>query len=578
VSWQHWRALVATYLRPHRRLAAALGLFLLGSIGLQVATPLIVRSFVNGAKSSVHSNLVDLGLLYIGAVIAQQVCTVVSTYASQQLGWLTTNQLRADLMRHCLGLDADFHRGRTPGEMIERIDGDMNGLSVFFGEFLMQVLGGLLLLVGVLVAVWIESRLAGGVLSLLALFALILMVTVRRVGAPAWERARQASASLYGYIEERLGGTADIRSCGAEPHALRGFYGLARDRTWRTSRARVMEAIPWATNGIIGAVANAVAFVVPAILVRRGELNLGTAFVLYFYTQLLTQPLSSVSQQVEQLQQAIAGGRRVMELMETTSHLTDGPGAEVAAGPLGLNFEQVRFGYGSDPDVLHTIDLDVPPGSVLGLVGRTGSGKSSLARLAVRLHDPRSGVVRLGGIDVSELEIAELRRRVCLVSQEVHVLRASVRDNLTWFDDGVPDAELVDALQQMQLGAWLRALPDGLDTVVREGGAGLSAGQAQLLAFGRAFLADPSVVILDEASSRLDPATEAVLEQAVDALFRGRTAIVIAHRLATLERCDAICVLDHGRIVEYGRRQDLAADPHSWFGRLLRTGLDLVPA
>ena len=577
MSWQHWRALVADYLRPHRWLAGALGLFLLGSIGLQVVTPLIVRSFVNGSRAGSHTDLVDLGLLYIGAVIAQQVCTVVSTYASQQLGWLTTNQLRADLMRHCLGLDAEFHRHRTPGEMIERIDGDMNGLSVFFGEFLMQVLGGLLLLVGVLVAVWIQSRLAGVVLSVLALCALALMVTVRRVGAPAWERARQASASLYGYIEERLGGTADIRSCGAEPHALRGFYGLARDRTWRTSRARVMEAIPWATNGVIGAVANAVAFTVPAILVRRGELNLGTAFVLYFYTQLLTQPLSSVSQQVEQLQQAIAGGRRVMELMQLESGLTDG-GAEAASGPLGLSFEQVRFGYGSDPDVLHSIDLDVAPGTVLGVVGRTGSGKSSLARLAVRLHDPRSGLVRLGGVDVSTLEIAELRRRVCLVSQEVHVLRASVRDNLTWFDDTVADDVLVDALEQMQLGSWLAALPEGLDTVVREGGAGLSAGQAQLLAFGRALLADPSVVILDEASSRLDPATEAVLERAVDALFRGRTAVVIAHRLATLDRCDAICVLDHGRIVESGRRSELAEDPHSWFGRLLRTGLDLVPA
>lgn len=578
MSWQHWRALVATYLRPHRWLAVLLGGFLLGSIGLQVATPLIVRRFVNGARSGAGTSLLHLGLLYIGAVIAQQVCTVVSTYASQQLGWLTTNQLRADLMRHCLGLDAEFHRRRTPGEMIERIDGDMNGLSVFFGEFLMQVLGGLLLLAGVLVAVWIESRLAGAVLSVLAVVALTLMVAVRRVGAPAWERARQASASLYGYIEERLGGTADIRSCGAEPHALRGFYGLARDRTWRTSRARVMEAIPWATNGVIGALANAVAFVVPAILVRRGELNMGTAFVLYFYTQLLTQPLSSVSQQVEQLQQAIAGGRRVMELMQLESSLTEGSGVRVAPGPLGLSFQDVRFGYGTDPDVLHSIDLEVAPGTVLGVVGRTGSGKSSLARLAVRLHDPRSGVVRLGGIDVSEMEIAELRRRVCMVSQEVHVLRASVRDNLTWLDDSVADAVLIDALEQMQLGPWLAALPDGLDTVVREGGAGLSAGEAQLLAFGRALLADPSVVILDEASSRLDPATEAVLERAVDALFRGRTAIVIAHRLATLDRCDAICVLDHGRIVEYGSRQDLADDPNSWFGRLLRTGLDLVPA
>jgi ATP-binding cassette, subfamily B, bacterial len=578
VSWQHWRALVATYLRPHRGLTATLGLFLLGNIGLQVATPLIVRGFVNRAIAHARSDLVDLGLLYIGAVLVQQVCSVVSTYASQQLGWLTTNQLRADLMGHCLSLDAEFHRSRTPGEMIERIDGDMNGLSVFFGEFLMQVLGGLLLLVGVLVAVWIQSRLAGAVLSVLAVVALSLMTAVRRVGAPAWERARQASAALYGYIEERLGGTADIRSCGAEPHALRGFYARARDRTWLTSRARVMEAIPWATNGVIGAASNAVAFIVPAVLVRRGDLSLGTAFVLYFYTQLLTQPLSSVSQQVQQLQQAIAGGRRVMELLGIETSLGDGPGVQLPSGALDLGFQGVVFGYGSDPDVLHHIDINVPAGTVLGVVGRTGSGKSSLARLAVRLHDPRAGQVTLDGVDLRRLSIPDLRRRVCMVSQEVHVLRASVRDNLTWFDDRVDEAVLLDAVERMQLGPWLEALPDGLDTVVREGGAGLSAGQAQLLAFGRAFLADPGVVLLDEASSRLDPATEAVLERAVDALLRDRTGVVIAHRLATLARCDSICVLDHGRVVEYGPRQELADDSRSWFGRLLRTGMDMVPA
>src|SRR5204862_1482854 len=204
---------------------------------------------------------------------------------------------------------------------------------------------------------------------------------------------------------------------------------------------------------------------------------------------------------------------------------------------------------------------------------RTGSGKSSIARLLVRLHDVRGGAVRVGGADVRELRRHDLRERVALVTQEVHVLRASVRDNLTLFDATIDDDRIVDALHRLGLGEWYERLPDGLDTIVREGGAGMSAGESQLLSFGRAFLADPSVVVLDEASSRLDPATEVVLEAGVDALLAGRTGVVIAHRLATLERCDTICVLDHGRIVELGRREELANDPTSRFGALLRASL-----
>jgi ABC-type multidrug transport system fused ATPase/permease subunit len=381
---------------------------------------------------------------------------------------------------------------------------------------------------------------------------------------------------LFGFVEERLAGTEDIRSSGAEAYTLRGLYARARDRLWTTSHARVMDAIPWSTHGFIGAGANAVAFAVPAVLVQRGSITVGGAFVLYFYTQLLMYPLDNVSHQVEQLQQAIAGGRRVLRLLSVTSEIVDGQGAELPDGALPVALRHVTFGYGPDPDVVHDVTIEVPAGSVLGIVGRTGSGKSSIARLLVRLHDPRSGTVELGGIDVRALTRHQLRERVALVTQEVHVLRASVRDNLTLFDPDVADAAILHAIDRLGLTPWFAKLPDGLDTVVREGGAGMSAGESQLLSFGRAFLDDPAVVILDEASSRLDPATEVVLESAVDALLDGRTGIVIAHRLATLARCDTICVLDHGRIVEVGDRETLAADPESRFGALLRTGLDVV--
>jgi ABC-type multidrug transport system fused ATPase/permease subunit len=576
MGWRDWRTLLNTYLRPQRRLVAVLAAFLFLSIAMQVATPQLVRIFIDRATSRDSGPLGLLTIVYAVAVVAQQATAVTTAWLSEQVGWITTNELRVDLMAHCLDLDPSFHEAHPPGELIERVDGDLNGLSVFFAQFLLTVLGSVLLLTGVLIVAWFQNPLAGAVLTVFALFALVTLLLIRRVAANAWERSREASGVLFGYIEERLAGTEDIRSSAAEAHTLRGFYARARDRLWRTSHARVMDAIPWSTHGIVYALSNVVSFVVPAILVQRGTMTVGGAFVIYFYTQLLMQPLVNMSHQVEQLQLAIAGGRRVLALLALEPTLRDGPGAELPPAALAETFDHVTFGYGDDPDVLHDVCIDLAPGEVLGVVGRTGSGKSSLAKLVVRFHDVRSGVLRVGGVDVRQLTRGDLRARVALVTQDVHVLRASVRDNLTLFDPDVDDVDIVDAVHRLGLGPWFGSLPEGLDTIVREGGAGMSAGESQLLSFGRAFLRDPSVVILDEASSRLDPATEVVLEGAVDALLDGRTGIVIAHRLATLDRCDRICVLDHGRVVELGARDALAADPASRFGALLRAGLDVV--
>jgi ABC-type multidrug transport system fused ATPase/permease subunit len=219
--------------------------------------------------------------------------------------------------------------------------------------------------------------------------------------------------------------------------------------------------------------------------------------------------------------------------------------------------------------VLHDIDLEVPAGASLGLVGRTGSGKTTLARLAVRLYDPDGGRIELGGVDLGETSTADLRRRVRMVTQDVHLFDASVRDNLAFFDGSVDDTAIMRAVSEVGLGDWLEGLPDGLDTRLGQAGVGLSAGEAQLLCFARVFLADAGLVVLDEPSSLLDSATEAIAHAAADRLLTGRTAIVIAHRLSTLTTVDEVAVIDRGRVVEHGPRAALAADGSSRFARLL---------
>jgi ATP-binding cassette, subfamily B, bacterial len=213
------------------------------------------------------------------------------------------------------------------------------------------------------------------------------------------------------------------------------------------------------------------------------------------------------------------------------------------------------------------------PGRVLGLLGRTGSGKTTITRLVFRLYDVTDGVVRLNDVDVRQPTLRTLRQRVAMVTQDVQLFQAPVRDNLTFFNRDISDARILEVIEELELGDWMRSLPNGLDTRLETGGSSLSAGQAQLLAFARVFLHDPGLVILDEASSRLDPATEQMIERAMDRLLQNRTAIIVAHRLGTVQRADNIMILDDGQIAEFGDRERLVADSTSRFYGLLQTGL-----
>ncbi|MFZ5818223.1 MAG: ABC transporter ATP-binding protein [Bacillota bacterium] len=572
-------ALLARYLKPQWRKVAVLALLLGSSIALQLYNPQIIRRFLDTATAGGGSgSLPGLALLFMALAVINQLVTVLSRYVSEQVSWTATNELRADLAAHCLRLDLSFHKSRTAGEMVERVDGDVTALSNFFSQMVVDLLGNLLLMIGVLALLFREDWRAGLALTGFVLATLWVLGVIQRRSVPYHAAHRQAMAELAGTIGETLAGTEAIRSSGAAGYAMRRFYRALQGWARAGVRSGMAMGFMWGSSVFIFTAGTALALAIGAWLYTAGAATAGTVYLIFHYTELLRRPLEQIRTQMQDLQKAGASIGRVEELTRTASRIQDGPGRPVPAGPLSVELRGVGFEYDPGDPVLQGIDLRLAPGEVLGLLGRTGSGKSTLARLLLRFYDPTGGAVILGGTDLREAKLKELRRRVGFVTQDVQLFAATVRENLTFFDPSIPDGQIVAVLEELGLGPWLAALPHGLDTLIESGGGGLSAGEAQLLAFARVFLADPGLVIMDEASSRLDPATEALVERAVTRLLAGRTGIIIAHRLATVQRADSILILEGGQVLEYGARERLAADPNSRFAHLLRTGIEEVLA
>ncbi len=576
VSYHLHRQFLATSLRRQWPGVVLLAVLLLVSIGLQLLTPQILSRFIDTARAGAAVEvLVRLALLFLAIALTGQLVSALSVYASENVGWTATNQVREDLALHCLRLDLPFHNARTPGEMIERVDGDVAQLSGFFSQFVIKVLGNMVLLVGILLLLYRADWRVGVVYTVFAIAALIVLRYLVGVAVPYWKDARQASAILLGFLEERLSGTEDIRASGAVPYVMRRLTEALRNQLEKSRRAWLRGTMMWATTAGLLVVGNALAFGMGAYLLRRGAITLGTVYLFFHYTEMLRRPLEQITRQMQDLQRASASIGRVGTLLALASATPDGVG-RLPAGALPVDVDRASFGYVADDLVVKDISFSLQPGRVLGLLGRTGSGKTTVGRLFVRFYDPTAGAIRLGGTDIRDVPLADLRSRVGLVTQDVQVFHASVRDNLTFFNDDISHPRILEVLRELGLLEWMESLPQGLDT--RIGPRSLSAGEAQLLAFARVFFKDPGLVILDEASSRLDPATEQLLERAVDALLRNRTAIIIAHRLSTLHRADEIAILEEGRIVEHGARAPLATDPSSRFASLLRAGLEEVLA
>lgn len=547
-----------------------------------LAVTLVLATFAAMGRAAVPfltQRVTDEGLLAPGGVDVSLVVAYASAGAvvlviAALLAWrvrvrmvsaaekgLATLRVRAFDKVHELSVLTQNEEQR--GRYVSRVTGDVETM-----RDLMQWTGAAMIISA------LESAVVFGVmlvyswqLSLLVLLAFLPMVgsllwiqpRVRR----AFQGVRSKMADLLGRTSEQIVGVATIRSYGVQQRMRDQLHDEIDDILLAERRASILSSLNFSSTVIGQSLATGLALIGGTTLALRGDMSVGTVVAFAFLVYMFAGPLMWIIEMLAEMQRAVVGWKRVLELVDQEVTVAD-PGEAGTPIPHGrgeLGVEGVRLTYPGGPEVLKGIDLEVPAGKRIALVGQTGSGKTSLARLMSRFFDPSDGVVRVGGVDLREVPVSSLRRSVAVVPQEGFLFDGTIRSNLAY---ALPESSAEDlehralaAFESLGLDAWLEALPAGIDTQVGPRGELLSAGERQLVSIARAYLRDPDLLILDEATSAVDPATEVRISRALEGLMQGRTAVVIAHRLSTAERADLVAVMEQGELVEVGPHREL---------------------
>jgi ATP-binding cassette subfamily B protein len=579
ISLKSYWNLLSDHVRPQKGRFVLLTFMLFGSIGLRIIAPQIMRDFIDSALAGeALSTLTWTAIAFISIALIQQGVAIGVTYLGENVAWTATNSLRGELAEHAIHLDMRFHNDHTPGELIERIDGDVTELATFFSQFALNLIANGLLLVGILIALFLEDWRVGIGFTIFSILTLVILGKVKDIAVPHQKARREAEAQYFGFIEEQLSGTEDIRSSGAVDFSIRELFRHQKEILTHNRRAHFKRWIIENAMVLALTIGTLLSITSGYWLYAAGIVTIGTVYLFVHYLNLLEEPFWAMTHEIESFQTIGACVERLTEFRALRLEDKNEKGLKLDAHPLALTFHDVTFSYNGTDSVLSRLSFELKPGSVLGLLGRTGSGKTTIGRLIFRLYDVNTGSIKVNERDLRDTRLEHLRHNIAIVTQDVQLFKASIRDNLTFFDRSIPDETIIATLEELELGEWFCSLPKGLDSELETGSSSLSAGEAQLLAFTRIFLKDPGLVILDEASSRLDPATEQKLERAMDKLLHGRTAIIIAHKLHTLHRADDVLILEKGNVIEYGDRAQLASDTTSRFYQLLQTGMEEVLA
>ena len=565
-SWRRTRrriGLLARLTLPYRGRTALALLTLLAFTLVALAPPYLAKLAVDeGIGDADLGRLTAIVLLFLLAAVVALLLSAANTYLTGWTGERVLADLRNKLFRHLEQLSLGFYERNRAGVIISRITNDVEALDQLVTDGVTSLVQNTLLLGGTAVVLFfLDWRLALATLTVLPLMAI----------ATAWFRSRSNRA--YRNVRERLGlvtatlaediaGMRVVQSFTREPvqeRAFRGVNGRYRNANYETT---VLNAIYFPTVDLLSSAATAIVFGYGGWLVYHGDMSAGTLFAFALYLSNFFDPIQQLSQLYNTFLSAIAALDKIVGVLDEEPQVVDAEDAIELPRIAGhVSFEGVRFGYGPEfPEVLHGLDLDVPAGTTVALVGHTGAGKSTIAKLIARFYDPTEGRIAIDGHDLREVTQGSLRRQLGIVPQEGFLFGSSVAENIAFGRPDATRAEIAAAAQAVGAEGFIRELEEGYETQLGERGTRLSLGQRQLVAFARALLADPRILILDEATSSVDIGTERQIERALRRLLAGRTAFVIAHRLSTIRDADLIVVLEHGRVVEQGTHDELIAN------------------
>ncbi|MCS7055096.1 MAG: ABC transporter ATP-binding protein/permease [Thermoflexales bacterium] len=554
-----WRLM--RYVKPYRLMIAVAAVLFIVSTGLNLVFPLVSGQLVNAVTgTSVGLTVGQIIGILIAVFVARALVDIVSQSLIAEAGESVTRDLRQAVYAHLQHLDLGFFAGRRTGELTSRLSSDVTVVRVALVNNVATLLSSVLTVVGsAALVVTINWRLTGIVLLIFPLATIIARLYSRSL-RPLATKAQDCLADTNAIAEEAISGVRVVKAFGREPYEIQRFnqasQAVFRD-SLRLARIR-------ATFGpLIGLM---FFFALVGVLwfgsqeVSAGRLRPGDLVAFLLYGAVIAGGISGLANIFTQFQEAIGATRRLFEILDTQPKVRDAPGARDIGDVRGrITFDRVSFAYEDGREALSDVSLDIAPGEILALVGPSGAGKSTLFNLIPRFYDPTQGAVRLDGVDLRELTLASLRATIAIVPQDTQLFSGSVRENILYGDLNASEEAMIAAAKAANAHDFILALPKGYDTLVGERGVKLSGGQRQRVAIARAILKNPRILLLDEATSALDSESEGLVQEALGRLMRGRTTIIIAHRLSTVQVAHRIAVLDKGRLVELGTHDELMA-------------------
>ena len=559
-----WRRIIA-YSRPHwGKVSGAIVLSMI-VIGASLALPYMVRLGIDrfvvntSLESSVRiSGIGRLAVLFIGVILAGFAANFYQVFILEWTGQTIMHQMRQQLFGHMLGLDLAFFNNNPSGKLVTRLTNDIQNMHEMFTSVIVTLFNDFFQLAGIMgILFWMNWRLAL-ILSLLLPLIVVSISWFSRLARDAFRAIRTQLARINSFLQESLSGISIIQLFLRENDTHKKFVELSKAYLDQNLYQIRIFGIFMPAVEVFNALATGCIIWYGGGEVIRKHMTLGELVAFLSYMRLFFQPVRELSQKYSIVQSAMASAERIFQLLDTRGTLPS-PAEDRQPDIRGaVDFRQVRFGYEAGQPILHDLSFTIEPGQTLAIVGATGSGKSTIVNLLERFYDPDGGAILVDGRDVRAYNTLWLRQQIGLVMQDVFIVPGTIKDNIL-LDRDMDDEKLQDIIERAQLSTMIRRLPQGLATIIGEGGMDLSAGQKQLLAFARVLARDPRILILDEATSSVDSETEMLIDRAIDSTLANRTSIVIAHRLSTIKRAGHILIMEQGRIVEEGSHDNLMA-------------------